>query len=62
MDMYEYAESINWGADYYDPHTGYIYGIQEAGRARKFFGMEMPIPVYDNGVRIGFVEKIAEED
>lgn len=31
MDIYEYAESIDYAADYYDFHTGYIYKIQEYG-------------------------------
>ena len=61
MDIYKYAESINWNADYYDMHTGYIYGIQEAGRMRKFFGIETPISVYDNGVLIGYVEESSKE-
>ena len=61
MDIYSYAEDINWGADYYDWQTGYTYGIQEAGRARKLFGMEMPIPVYENSVLIGYAEKSGEE-
>ncbi len=61
MDIYAYAESINWNADYYDWQTGYTYGIQKAGRARKFFGYEMPIPVYKNGELIGYAEKSGEE-
>ena len=61
MDIYAYADSINWGADYYDWQTGYTYGIQEAGRARKLFGIEMPIPVYENGELIGYAEKSGEE-
>jgi len=35
MDIYEYAESINYNADYYDMHTGRIYHIQEYGKALK---------------------------
>ena len=27
MDIFEYADSINWAADYLDMHTGYIYLI-----------------------------------
>lgn len=61
MDIYAYAESINWSADYYDPHTGYIYGIQEAGRQRKLFGIEAPIPVYDGGVVIGYATENSDE-
>lgn len=25
MDIYAYAESIDYAADYYDHHTGYIF-------------------------------------
>ena len=61
MDIYAYAESINWGADYYDMHTGLIYGIQEVGRAKKLFGIDLPIPVYENGVKIGYVERPVQD-
>lgn len=63
MDIFKYAESIDFGADYYDWHTGYIYGIQEYGRAKKF-GLPTPaelqfgkdgIIVYDSGKPIGIV-------
>ena len=39
MDIYSYAESINWSADYIDMRTGRIYKIQEAGNMKKFFGI-----------------------
>lgn len=29
MDIYEYGENINFNADYYDMHSGYIYKLQE---------------------------------
>ena len=29
MDIYEYGESINFNADYYDCHTGNIFKLQE---------------------------------
>ncbi len=29
MDIYEYGKSINFNADYYDMHSGYIYKLQE---------------------------------
>ena len=61
MDIYAYAESINWNADYYDWHTGYTYGIQEVGRLKKFFGIDAQIPVYDNGELIGYAKKSGEE-
>ena len=58
MDIYKYAESINWGADYYDFNTGYIYCIQEAGRMRKLFNIESDIRVINsNGEFIGYVKK-----
>jgi hypothetical protein len=63
MDIYAYAESINWSADYMDMHTGYIYKIEEAGRYRKFFGIEVPIKVYDSsGNFIGVARKNTQED
>ena len=61
MDIYAYAKDINWGADYYDWQTGYTYGIQEAGRLKKFFGIDAQIPVYENGELIGYAEKSGEE-
>ena len=30
MDIFAYADSIDWMADYYDFHTGYTYAIQSA--------------------------------
>lgn len=63
MDIYAYAESINWGADYLDMHTGYRYAIQEAGRYRKLFGIELAIKVYDSaGNFIGVASKKTQED
>jgi len=59
MDIYKYAESIAYGADYLDPVTGYIYGIQEVGRMKKFFDIDMDIPVYsmDSGELIGYARR-----
>ena len=56
MDIFKYADSINWGADYMDMHTGYIYAIQEA---KKEAGDQIPksIKVYSNGTCIGVVNK-----
>lgn len=56
MDIFSYAESIDWGADYYDMHTGYVYAIQEAKREA---GNETPtsIKVYDGSTCIGVVNK-----
>ena len=58
MDIYAYAESIDYAADYYDHHTGYIYHIQEYGRMKKFFGMtEQGIRVSENGRTVGYARK-----
>lgn len=57
MDIYEYARNINYNADYYEQSTGYIYHIQEYGRALMF---EFPTPgirVSENGVTIGYARK-----
>lgn len=35
MEIYSYAKSINYSADYMDMHTGNIYKIQEYGNAIK---------------------------
>lgn len=58
MDIYAYAKSIDYNADYYDHHTGYIYKIQDYGRALKF-GLPTPgIMVSDsNGNLIGVARK-----
>lgn len=59
MDIFAYADSINWGADYLDMNTGYIYAITEVAGAKRFFGLELPIPVYDStsGEKIGTVSR-----
>lgn len=58
MDIYAYAESIDYAADYYDHHTGYIYHIQEYGRMKKLFGIEeQGIRVSENGTTIGYARK-----
>jgi hypothetical protein len=46
MDIYEYAESINYGADYYDFHSGLIFKIQEYGENLKK-GIETKMRAYD---------------
>ena len=56
MDIYKYADEINWAADYMDNYTGKIYAITEA---KDFDGR---IPVYDldenlNKVLVGFARK-----
>ena len=59
MDIYKYAEEIDWNADYMDPATGYIYKIQEAGRMKKFgFDPDPKIRVTDySGNTIGYARK-----
>ena len=58
MDIWKYAEEINFAADYLDPHTNYIYALTEA----KEYNYEK-IPVYydekGNMMQklIGFVNK-----
>ena len=53
MDIYKYAEKINYGADYLDMHTGLMYLIT---RAKEYDGK---IPVEDeNGEIIGFAKRI----
>lgn len=52
MDIFKYARSIDWKADYFDQHTGYIYMLTEASE----YNYEK-IPVYDTASNsyIGFV-------
>lgn len=51
MDIFEYAESINWNADYFDRHTGYIYMITEAST---YENKKIPIYAPILGAYIGF--------
>ena len=58
MDIYKYAEETNYEADYYDMHTGYIYGVAEYNRARRLGLQPLPIKVYDqNGFLIGTAKR-----
>ena len=71
MNIYDRAEQFGYGADYYDMDTGYIYGIQEYGRAKKF-GLPTPaeilfnedgIIIYDHhGQPVGIAKKELRED
>ena len=45
MDIYEYAKTINYNADYYDMYTGYTYRIQDYGR-------EIKLGLPTNGIAI----------
>ena len=58
MDIFEYADSIDWNADYMDMNTGYTYGIQEAGKASKLTGKKPDvINVYSDNEYIGVVRR-----
>ena len=53
MNIYDQAKKMN--ADYYDPHTGYTYLIQEYNRAIKLGLPTEGIRVVCNGDVIGVV-------
>lgn len=58
-DIFEYAESINYGADYLDMKTGKIFKIQDYGHALKSGLPTRGIEVVDSltGDIIGILEK-----
>lgn len=73
MDIYEYGNSINFNADYYDFRTGRIYHLQEYGRALKiandpeadYIAKADAISIVDNGIKvsedgvvIGYAKKV----
>jgi len=37
MDIFKWADDMNWLADYYDHHTGYVYHIQHASSRDEIF-------------------------
>ena len=51
MDIYKYAEEINYAADYYEMNSGRIYKITEAK------DHDGKIPVIQDGQFIGFAER-----
>jgi hypothetical protein len=55
MMIEEMINKYTGEADYYDMHTGYTYHIQNWARAYKFFGMNLPMEVSENGKVIGTV-------
>ena len=68
MDIYAYANSINYGADYYDWTTGRIYKIQDYGRDIKASNdnpddeivrarVNRGIAVYEGNALIGYAQK-----
>ena len=59
MNIWNYARSINFGADYYDTYTGYTYHLQEYGNAKRF-GLPTlydGIRVSENGTTIGIIHE-----
>ena len=59
MDIYKYAESTNYGADYYDFNSGYIYKIQEYKRRLDEGVSDAKIRVVDSysGDTLGYARK-----
>ena len=57
FDIYEYAEQMPY-ADYMDMHTGLIYHIPEYIAAKNSGDVSARIRVTDNGVTIGYAEKL----
>ena len=57
MDIYGYAKSINYSADYMDMHTGLIYHIQEYGKELERGNMGAKIKVSQDGKLIGFARQ-----
>jgi hypothetical protein len=57
MDIYEYAESINYAADYYEMSTGYIYHIREYGLFGRGMKSSPGIRVSCDGKTIGYVQR-----
>lgn len=57
MEIYSYAKSINYGADYFDFHTGCTYHIQEYGNAIKNGLPTEGIRVSRDGETIGYAQK-----
>ena len=59
MDIYQYAKDIDYMADYMDPNTGYIYRIQNYGRAKKLGLPTYGIEVVDSmtGESLGYAQE-----
>lgn len=62
MDIYKYAEEINYGADYYEPSTGKIYHIQDYGVALKRGLPTKGIAVTKDGKLIGYAVQLKDGD
>ena len=68
MNIYDYARSIDYSADYYDWNTGRIYKIQDYGRDIKASNdnpndpsirarINRGIAVYEGGALIGYARE-----
>ena len=57
MDIYKYAEDINYSADYYEAATGKLYHIRDYGIDLKRGFAFMGIPVTQDGMFIGWAER-----
>ena len=57
MDIYKYAEEINYNADYMDISTGRIFKIQDYGLALKRGLPVEGIAVYEDNKFIGYAKK-----
>lgn len=53
MMIEDIINTYGYGADYLDQHTGYIYHISDWYREYKFFGINLPMNVSENGTIIG---------
>lgn len=59
MDIYNYAKSIDYAADYMPMDgSGYVYKIQEYGKQLKAGNTNAKIAVYQDGIFIGYAKKM----
>lgn len=59
MNIYDYAKKNN--ADYYDPHTGYIFKVQDYNACVNFGLPTKGIAVYDSEDKfVGYARKDKE--
>jgi hypothetical protein len=60
MNIYDYAKRVNYVADYYDEHTGLLYGIKEYGEELKSGNDDAKIKIINNkGKFLGYARKSA---
>lgn len=62
MDIYEYAKSIDYAADYYDMPSGNIYKIQEYGSVKDNPDARIRIVDGTTGATIGEARKMNDEE